>query len=168
MPLSDAQAKAALRAWPVVTRIWSGGEQIYWLRAQPTTTGETAQAPRLSVPGSREFQTQPDGLWITLGVPGTAPDPGAGRFADCLVVESCGTAQNLNDKRARYSARTVALVIVMRQPWLSTAVPRQGGGSKERRALLRAELPMHGEALLPIRHIRVLYALDDSGGSSLY
>jgi hypothetical protein len=56
----------------------------------------------------------------------------------------------------------------MRQPWLNTDVPRQGGGRKQRRALLRAELPTQGEVLLPIRHIRVLYALDDIGASSLY
>jgi hypothetical protein len=103
MAMTDAQAKAALRTWSLVTRIWSGGEYVYWLRAQPTDPGEAARAPRLTVPGSREFQTQPDGLWITLGVEATAAKAGAARFADCIVVEACGTAQNLSDKRARYS-----------------------------------------------------------------
>src|SRR5712691_7825630 len=168
MPLTDAQAKAALRTWSLVTRIWSGGEYVHWLRAQPTDPSEAARAPRLTVPGSREFQTQPDGLWITLGIETTAAESGAARFADCIVVEACGTAQNLSDKRARYCARTSALVIEMRQPWLNTDVPRQGGGRKQRRSLLRAELPTHGEVLLPVRHIRVLYALDDNGASSLY
>jgi hypothetical protein len=116
MAMTDAQAKAALRTWPLVTRIWSGGEYVYWLRAQPTDPGETARAPRLAIPGSAEFQTQPDGLWITLGIETSVAEPDAARFADCIVVEACGTAQNLNDKRARYSARTTALVIEMRQP----------------------------------------------------
>jgi hypothetical protein len=168
MPMTDTEAKAALRSWSLVTRMWSGGDYVYWLRAQPTDPAEAARAPRLSVPGSREFQTQPDGLWITLGVETTAAEVGQARFADCVVVEACGTAQNLNDKRARYSARTTALVVEVRQPWLNTAVPRQGGGTKHRRVLLRAELPAHGEVLLPVRHLRVLYALDDRGASSLY
>jgi hypothetical protein len=50
MPMTDAQAKAALRTWSLVTRIWSGGEYVYWLRAQPTDPGEPARAPRLTVP----------------------------------------------------------------------------------------------------------------------
>lgn len=145
------------------------GEQVYWLRAQPTDPQETTRAPRLSVPGGREFQTQPDGLWVTLGVEGNAPASGRpARFADCIVVESCGTAQNLNDKRARYSARTSALVVVMRQPWLNKEVTRQRGWLQTRRILLRADLSSQGDVTLPVRHLRVLYSLDDAGKNSIY
>jgi hypothetical protein len=167
--MTDAQAKGALREWAVETRIWSGGDYVHWLRAQPTAADDTARAPRLTVPGSSEFQTQPDGLWITLGVVKPVPEiPPQARFADCLVVEVCGTAQNLSDKRARYSARTSALIIEMRQPWLNLEISRQGGGMQARRGLLGAALPASGEVLLPVRHLRVLYALDDQGAGSLY
>ena len=159
MALTDAQAKAALRTWPLVTRIWSGGETVDWLRGQPKSVGDSHRSPRLTVPGSLEFQTQPDGLWIAVG---ECP------FVDCIVVEVCGNAQNLNDKRARYSARTSALVLEMRQPWLDAEVTRQGGGTRTRRVLLGRDLSEHGVVSLPVRHLRVLYALDDSGATSLY
>lgn len=167
MPLSDAQAKAALRTWALVTRVWSGGEYIFWLRAQPNDVDDTQRSPRLTAAGSREFQTQPDGLWITLGGMGSQP-VGTSTFADCVVVEVCGTAQNLNDKRSRYSARTSALVIEMMQPWLDHEVPRQGGAVRMRRQLLASELPASGVVRRPVRHVRVLYALDDTGARSLY
>src|SRR4051794_40711892 len=103
MTLTDAQAKAALRKWPLVTRIWSGGEAtLYWLRAQPTAAGEVHRSPRLAVPGGAEFQTQPDGLWVATN---------DGTYADCVVIEACGPAQNLSDKRSRYSARTSSLLL---------------------------------------------------------
>jgi hypothetical protein len=166
MPLSDREAKNRLRRWPRTTRIWSpGAHDIRWLMAQPVTGA--VWAPRLSAPGSREFQTQPDGLWITLGIR-RSDSVTRGAFVDCVVVEVCGTAQNLSDKRSRYAARTNSLMIEMHQPWLDEEVPLQAGAMRTRREVLRGQLSEEGSIVLPVRHLRILYALDDAGQMSLF
>lgn len=167
MPLSDPQAKAFLLAWPTVTAIWTRpGENTRWLRAQPRVVGTTG--PRLEVPGTGAFHTQPDGLWVTLGIaPSDVTTPA--RFADCVAVESCGTSQNLNDKRSRYGARTTSLMLKLPAAWLDASVTVQGGATRTRRQQLRGALPATGNVSLPIRHLRVLYALPNDGAPpSLY
>jgi hypothetical protein len=54
--------------------------------AQPVT--ENVRAPRLTAPGSRAFQTQPDGLWVTLGIGRTDAVTHA-TYVDCIVIEVC-------------------------------------------------------------------------------
>jgi hypothetical protein len=125
------------------------------------------RAPRLAVPGSNVFQTQPDGLWLTFGS-GRSDVQSRATHVDCFVVESCGTAQNLNDKRARYAARTSSLMVEMHQPWLDCDVSLQAGAQRKRREVLQGSLESEGIVLLPVRHLRLLYALSDEGKNSLY
>jgi hypothetical protein len=149
------------------TKTWSRPEEdVRWLRAQPGVPGTVG--PRLQLPGAGAFRTQPDGLWVTLGI---APDDEETRatFVDCFVVESCRTSQNFNDKRSRYAARTTSLVLELPKTWLDRTVQVQAGAVRQRRALLRGKLPRGGPVSLPVRHLRVLYALpDDDGPPSLY
>lgn len=91
--LSDKQAKGILLQWPTQPTNWFPDGQR-WLRAQPTDGGRTG--PRLLRPGLAETspKTQPDGLWFALL-------QGQALSASIFVVEVCGTAQNLHDKRSR-------------------------------------------------------------------
>lgn len=167
MPLTDAQAKADLRTWPTVTGIWTRSDDtIRWLRAQPPLA--RVPGPRLEVPGSGAFRTQPDGLWITLGIrPSDAVT--IATFVDIVAVESCRTAQNFNDKRSRYAARTSSLVVKLPAAWLDAAVTVQSGAVRKRRDVLRGHLPANEDVTLPLRLLRVLYALpNDDGPPSLF
>jgi len=166
MPLTDAEAKQRISRWPAHTRIWSrDDEQIGWLRAQPPLGGITS--PRLQQPGAGAFRTQPDGLWITLGI--EAHDQAtAATFVDCVAIESCRNAQNFNDKRSRYAARTTSLMLAIPQTWLEATVRVQAGATRTRAAVLRGNLPAE-DVSLPVRHLRVLYALpDDDGAPGLF
>jgi hypothetical protein len=166
MPLSDAEAKQRLRSWPTQTRrLWSKTPSIRWLRAQPIDG--PGPAPRLALPGAGEFRAQPDGLWVTLGIRYDDTTSKA-TFADCIAVESCGTGQNYNDKRSRYAARTTSLMIEFSSSWLDHEIPVQAGARRTRRELLRGALPPDDRVTLPVRHLRVLYALEDDGADSLY
>lgn len=165
----DREAKDwLLTQWPNSTKMWSPAHsRVWWLRAQPPGQGGGTQAPRLTAPGSGAFSNQPDGLWFTLGIPrGDKATEGA--YADCVVVEVCGSDQNLSDKRARYAARTTSLMLDLRQKWLDreVVVPGKGGPRRQRRELLGGQLPPSGRVLLPVRYLRVLYALPDT--RSLY
>ena len=80
MPITDAEAKRALRAWPGVgAALWPGSVPgAAWLRAQPVVGA--GPAPRLYQAGSNHFSTQPDGLYVCL-----APAP-EDAFADERTV----------------------------------------------------------------------------------
>jgi len=168
MPLTDAQAKNRLLDWPAQTEIWSGADhkKIKWLRAQPVDG--VIGGPRLELPGAETFRTQPDGLWITLGIE-RGDSSTVGRFVDCVIIESCGKQQNFSDKRSRYAARTTSLTLNLPAKWLDRTVPVRGGAQRKRRELLSGNLPSDQPTKLPVRHIRVLYALpDDDAKLSLY
>jgi hypothetical protein len=167
VPLTDAQAKAKLRTWPTVTGIWTRSDDTTrWLRAQPPVAGVTG--PRLEVPGAGAFLTQPDALWITFGIR-PSDTAAVATFADCVVVESCGTTQNFSDKRSRYAPRTTSLVVKLPVAWLDATVTVQSGAVRQRREVLRGQLPPTEDVSLPLRHLRVLYALpNDNGPPSLY
>ena len=105
--LSDAEAKAILlKKWPTRTKHWPPlGGRGYWLRGQPRE-GKMA-GPKLASPGMKLFATQPDGLWIHFQ--GVAS-------CDVVVIEVCGTAQNLNDKRSRYFPSTHSFCLLYTSP----------------------------------------------------
>ena len=67
----DSQAKTALRnQWSNATRLWSKGPAgALWLRAQPPSARGGTTHPRLVLPGTQLFSTQPDGLWVSLESP---------------------------------------------------------------------------------------------------
>jgi hypothetical protein len=113
--------------------------------------------------------TQPDGLWISLGIARGDTQAGA-VLVDCVAIESCSSPQNFSDKRSRYAARTVALVLELPVGWLDAKVKTvgRGGPMRPRRDRLRGNLP-NRTVSLPVRHLRVLYALpDDQASPSLY
>jgi hypothetical protein len=165
VPLTDRQAKEAISSWPNETRLWSLGSGISWLRAQPVI--DAVAGPRLELPGAGAFRTQPDGLWVSLGINRSDTETQA-TYADCIVIESCGRAQNFADKRSRYAARTSSLMLGLPKPWLEVVVSIQGGGSRTRRQVLRGRLSHDENLALPVRQLRVLYALPDDDPSKLY
>lgn len=152
--ISDDEAKQQLLTWPRRPRTWFPDGQR-WLRAQPVDGRSTA--PRLNRPGVRDFTawTQPDGLWISLANDTTQPVSAA-----LLVVEVCGTWQNLADKRSRYSPSNSALLVHLSAAWLSERVRVQHGAMPQRWTLLDAfEEQPTADLRLPVRSLRVLYSL---------
>jgi len=96
--------------------------------------------------------TQPDGLWISVG-------PSAD-FVDVVAVEHCGTRQNFYDKRSRYMPTLYARQVLLGDGWFDVKVGVQAGLQKTMREICK-KFPktMTGETRLPVRHVRVLYAL---------
>jgi hypothetical protein len=143
------------------TQLWSPPESaVYWLRAQPKAKAksQTATGPRLTSPGAALFKTQPDGLWVTLGI-SKGDLSSAAEFIDCVVVEVCGNMQNVNDKRSRFAARTSSLMVELKESWLAekVATPGYKGPLRSRSELLGGGLT--DDTHLPVRHLRVLYTL---------
>nr|MCU0702044.1 hypothetical protein [Myxococcaceae bacterium] len=99
--------------------------------------------------GSGAFSTQPDGLWLALG----------DDCAHVFVVEACGNGQNFNDKRARYQPRTSSLMLRLPLNWLPHKIRRQRGGLRARWGLVGISTEPEADLVLPIRSLRVLYAL---------
>ena len=124
-------------------------------------------SPRLQQPGAGAFRTQPDGLWITLGIE-SSDEATRATFVDFLAIESCRNAQNFNDKRSRYAARTTSLMLTIPGAWLEAKVRVRAGATRTRAVVLRGNLPLE-DVNLPVRHLRVLYALpDDDGAPGLF
>lgn len=150
--LSDAQAKEILRKWPQRTRsLWAAPDSTgYWLRAQPGSKAR-ARTPRIFSPGADLFGTQPDGMWVYFR---------EGEFADAVCVEVCGTVQNLNDKRSRYAATVRSLILRCPAAWFKEGIKLQRGGLQPRwQACRTISSEPAGDLALPIRWLRVLYAL---------
>jgi hypothetical protein len=151
--LKDSEAKKILLQWPGRTRtLWSTpAGSGFWLRAQPNTRGTVKTSPRIRVPGSKLFATQPDAMWVFLH---------ESDFADVVCVEVCGTASNLNDKRSRYSAAVRSLVLQCPLKWLLADTTIQKGRKSPRWEAARSisKKPI-GDLTLPLRFARVLYAL---------
>lgn len=150
--LRDKQAKEVLRKWPMATtKLWpppngSGA----WIRAQPKDG--TATGPVIQAPGSDLFATQPDGLWVHFN---------GLESCDLVVVEVCGSIQNLNDKRSRYMPSTHSLVLKVVPDWANEVVPGGYGRRQRTRRDLAKTLPAldADHVNIPIRVLRVLYAL---------
>jgi hypothetical protein len=153
--LSDGEAKTILLSWPRRTkRLWPPpGGKGYWIRAQPKDG--KYPGPRIFTPGANLFSTQPDALWVHFQ-----------RIYSCdlVAVEVCGTVQNLNDKRSRYIPASHSIVLECSHNWLWEVVEVQGGGRKTRwRAASSFRTKVNRESVrIPVRHLRVLYALPKS------
>lgn len=154
--LTDGQAKDILRRWPRRgDKLWASPTGSgFWMRAQPRDLGEAGPTPTIRLPGATLFKTQPDGMWVFVD---------SAHFADVVCIEVCGTNQNLNDKRSRYSAAVRSLVLHLPLKWLLAEVAIQGRGTKTRWEAMRT-LPHKpvADAVVPIRYARVLYALPNS------
>jgi hypothetical protein len=140
-----------LLKWPRRTNsVWPApGGRGFWLRGQPKEG--TTPGPRISSPGANLFATQPDALWVHFS---------DYDFCDIVAVESCGTSQNLNDKRSRYIPASHSLLLRCSEKWLREKIAIQGGRPRSRwkAAASIAHAPT-GDLSLPIRFVRVLYAL---------
>lgn len=133
--------------------LWRGhGRNSQWFRARPKNNHSSAKAPSISYPRAEKFHTWPDGLWLNLGQRGVV---------DVFSVEVCGSIQNLHDKRSRYSSVGGGLTIFCPKAWLLEEVTIYGRQRKPRfqhLGLSRVSTDWH----LPIRYLRVLYALPDN------
>jgi hypothetical protein len=156
--LSDAQAKQILLGWPSRTKsVWPAPRgKGFWVRAQPVPAKITG--PKISSPGAQLFKTQPDGLWVHFAET---------EYCDVVVIEVCGTIQNLNDKRSRYIPASHSIVLTCPLVWLEEEVSVQRGGKAPRwkATATITQKPTSG-LTVPIRHLRVLYALPNAVYSS--
>lgn len=159
----DRKAKRALRKWPDSSEgLWpplpvkGQPKKGRWLRAQPKS--KTAPCPELAQPGAEKLFTRPDGMWLFLT---------ANEFADVVCVESSSNIQNLNDKRSRYAHAHHSIVVRIGIDWLNEAIGFKKG-NKPRWKIAGTfptgtnqvpALPSQKELVLPVRHLRVLYAL---------
>lgn len=151
--LLDKEAKAILKKWPMrPTKLFKTSKTVgHWLRAQPPD-GKAA-GPVLVTPGASIFTTQPDGLWLWFGEMA---------FVDVIAVEVCRKNQNLNDKRSRYMPTNHALLVDCSKAWLETDLSLQKGRLKPRwKACGTIANAPNADVRLPVRHLRVLYALPD-------
>jgi hypothetical protein len=79
---------------------------------------------------------------------------------DVVVVEVCGTVQNLNDKRSRYIPASHSVVLNCSMAWLKESIPIQKGRLCPRwKASVSFGNAPRADASVPVRHLRVLYAL---------
>lgn len=154
--LSDAEAKEILLMWPRTgERLWATHETSgAWIRAQPSDGATTG--PKLYAPGAKLYSTQPDGLWAHFNGLDSC---------DVVVIEVCGSNQNLNDKRSRYMPSSHSVVLRVGNPWMEEPVKTRGrGGPLRSRRELAGGLPATDAKTsdVPIRHLRVLYALKNA------
>jgi len=151
----DALVKSRLREWPQHPPGLAPRPncQETWLRGRPTYDRGSCH-PFLKLPGSDQLRTLPDGLWLNFG--GTLQEP----FVDIFAVEACVSLANLLDKRSRFAPSTHSLLAVCPVPWLLAPVMASEPTPRWRATgVLRREpsLPF----VLPVRDIRVLFALTD-------
>jgi hypothetical protein len=151
--LTDGEAKQVLLSWPTRTTLWPPPlGRGHWLRGQPRDLDESG--PRISSPGATLFTTQPDALWAHFN---------ATISCDIVAVEVCGTIQNLNDKRSRYIPATHSLVLSCSDGWFHEAISIQKGGPLPRwKAAGTFPKKPVGNPAVPIRHLRVLYAIPNA------
>jgi hypothetical protein len=154
MKLSDADAKRILLTWPQRTAtLWKRpNAKGYWLRASPSSG--TAAYPHLSAPGATAFRTNPDGLYVYFH---------DCRFCDVICIESCGTGQNLHDKRSRYFLASHSLLLIAPVIWLHEKIRLQRASMTPRWEATRCfRQKPQTDLILPVRHLRVLFALEDN------
>ncbi len=149
----DALVRARLRQWPQRPPGLSRGKGTYdgWLRGRPCDLSGQVQ-PFLKFPGSDRLRTLPDGLWLNFG--GTPAEP----FVDIFAVEACGSLSNLLDKRSRFAPSTQSMMAVCPVQWLLDDITPQDTTARwVATGVISAEprVPL----VLPVRDIRVLYAL---------
>ncbi|MCC7428617.1 MAG: hypothetical protein IT557_17120 [Alphaproteobacteria bacterium] len=150
----DAQVRRQLRKWPQHPQgLWHRpGHRGVWLRGRPGDNPEIAQ-PFLKYPGSNHLKTLPDGLWLMFS--GDATEP----FVDILAIEACWNYANFLDKRSRFAASTQSMLAVCPATWLRAVPP--GEAVPRWRQIGVAQREPDGPLVLPVRDVRVLYALRD-------
>lgn len=151
--MNDRQAKRILRnVWGKRTRLWERpNPDGWWIRARPGPRSPVM--PYLKTPGQELFKTQPDGLWLYFSGEG---------WVDAICIEHCSSVQNLNDKRSRYMPSLNSVLVHIKRTWIFGEIGVQHGGAAARWEATRTMLqpdPNLKDFDIPIRHVRVLYAL---------
>jgi len=84
----------------------------------------------------------------------------AGRWADIVAVEVCGSKQNLNDKRARYAGLSRSIILMCPCSWLKAdcTLPQKGRKPRWEACGTFDEGP-NTDVILPVRFLTVLFAL---------
>lgn len=152
-PLTDAQAKQILLQWPSASPGFFGGSNPQpWIQAQPKNPNRRATAPYLSLAGSSQLVTRPDGMWLRM-----YPTE---QCADVVVVEVCGSLQNFFDKRSRFSPSTNSLVIHVLLAWLREAIGTAPNARQSRwqKSGAFSSQPQNN-LILSVRTMSVLFAL---------
>jgi hypothetical protein len=169
----DEQAKFWLMKWPLQTKLWSRDEESGWVRARPAPKGFPAGLPTLRIAGSSS-NTQPDGLYVRFCLPsdtnGKEPaEPAVSGFVDVIVIEACGSEQNFHDKRSRYAAATCSRILDVPKGWMSQELRTKGRGRcRVWEAAFGSRQQQDCDLYLPVRHLRVLYAVTDAKKNSVY
>ena len=125
--------------------------QNAWLRCRPPEDTHKVH-PFLKLPGSNNWRTLPDGLWLNFG--GAPEDP----FVDIFAIEACSTSQNLLDKRSRFAPSTHSMLAFCPVPWLLAPVTEGDPTPRWRATGIFRDQPTQ-PATLPVREMRVLYGL---------
>jgi hypothetical protein len=154
----DSQIKQRLKQWPQrppgVKPAASGGDA--WLRGCPMDDGPSKtrrpHPPFLKLPGSTQWRTLPDGLWLNFG--GTPVEP----FVDIFAIEACGSLQNLLDKRSRFAPSTHSLMAVCPVMWLLAPVMAGDPMPRWKATGVLLQEPVVAFTL-PVRDMHVLYGL---------
>jgi hypothetical protein len=150
----DQLVRQKLRSWPQHPPGLADhdmGASGCWMRARPGTVDDLDN-PYLKMPGSNRLKTVPDGLWLCFG--GTEKDP----YVDLFAIEACGSFQNLLDKRSRFAPSMHSWLAICPLEWLSAPVSLLNPMPRWRYSGLLREAP-RGQLALPVRDIRVMYAL---------
>lgn len=166
--LSDREAKNILRKWPDVTKelFIPPTDQSVWFRAAPKSDradGHDRILPKIHTLGSmRQLTTHPDGLYIALSFDKNDKKEEEFPYVDVISIEVCGTTQNLSDKRSRYAGLGTSIVLRFRKGWLQQSVVLEKGLVRSRWQILGLPSEPHDHLQVPIRFMRVLYALPDN------
>lgn len=150
----DAAAKEILlKKWPAVTKklFYATSDDTPWIRAQPRANGMIGTPPRIVLPGSTLFKTQPDGLYVQYKE--------GGLYCDVVAIEISSNVSNVRDKRSRYAATTTSKVLETDAKWLQNRVT-DGGRGKELISTLSRIDASRGKIISAIRFIRVLITLE--------
>ncbi len=148
----DNLVRSRLKQWPQrPPGLKQRPGQNAWLRCRPSADSKQVH-PFLKLPGSNNWRTLPDGLWLNFG--GTPEDP----FVDIFAIEACSTTQNLLDKRSRFAPSTHSMLAFCPIPWLLAPVTPGDPTPRWRITGIFREQPTQ-PATLPVREMRVLYGL---------
>ncbi len=153
MKLSVREHNRILREWPFRTEQWPlPGYRGFWCRARPSTSNDAQ--PFIATAGATANTTEPDGLYLFVH---------DGQFADCIAIEICGSRQNFYDKRSRYTTNQAGLVVRIPLDWLFAVETLRGRNNTLARWDASKWFPDQptDELALPIRHLRVLFAIPD-------
>ncbi len=148
----DTLVRTRLKGWPQhPPGLAPRRGQNAWLRCRPSEDTHKVH-PFLKLPGSNNWRTLPDGLWLNFG--GSPEDP----FVDIFAIEACSTTQNLLDKRSRFAPSTHSMLAFCPVPWLLAPVTDGDPTPRWRVTGIFRDQPTQ-PATLPVRDMRVLYGL---------